>query len=476
MAARRDSRVPAAVSAAAAVADSVIESVASAARDEGVSPQVLQKLKDGWRDRYSELSGFSEEEAALTSNKAASLKRARSLDESDVSAASGSARLNMHDRDGTSSLSEIPDSSSTAAAGTAANDPANADSGGASDAQIAREEREARETATAAAAAAAVCVPGTSRFVSSGTLMGTYDKHVMINKDADRLTVHAQNAVLRGKSRDLVLGSVKCRFSLQLLRDIALTTEDDLKFFTQAPFDEAEAVRKRESRFRDLEAEFEMDMMMPVDPFEGLESSGRSSTLQGFSTDDPFAAVIAAAVALTATTGSSTAVTGTAGAAGAAGAGAGESSDELEDSFEALFTSAPKPASFAGSSTTSGTLAGTAVTGGARPDLQEFIAGTAADMRDSGIAANIMLNMHRTSSPSSSEHIYDAEAEQECNAEFIVEVASTADAGEDSDEGPFYTAVTAAIACCKTAAAAGGNEPSEHELTLSMLYALRFQQ
>eukprot|EP00953_Heterococcus_sp_UTEX-ZZ885_P042281 21499-Heterococcus_DN1.PRE.1 len=39
MAARRDSRVPAAVSAAAAVADSVIESVASAARDEGVSPQ-----------------------------------------------------------------------------------------------------------------------------------------------------------------------------------------------------------------------------------------------------------------------------------------------------------------------------------------------------------------------------------------------------------------------------------------------------
>jgi hypothetical protein len=83
--------------------------------------------------------------------------------------------------------------------------------------------------------------------------------------------------------------------------------------------------------------------------------------------------------------------------------------------------------------------------------------------------------MHRTSSSSSSEYSYDAAAEQEINAELIVEVASTADAGEDSDEGPFYTAVTAATACCKTAAA-GGNELSEHELTLSMMSALRFDQ
>eukprot|EP00953_Heterococcus_sp_UTEX-ZZ885_P042287 21501-Heterococcus_DN1.PRE.1 len=461
MAARRDSRVPAAVSAAAAVADSVIESVASAARDEGVSPQVLQKLKDGWRDRYSELSGFSEEEAALTSNEAASLKRARSLDESDD--CTGSAQLNMHDRDGTSCLTEI----------TAAKDPANTDGGGASNAEMTRGEREAKETAAAPAAAAA-CVQDTARFVSSGILMGTYDKHVMINKDADRLTVHVQNAVLRGKSRDLVLGSIKCTFSLQLLRDIALTTEDDLNFFTQAPFDEAEAVRKRESRFRDLEAEFEMDMVM--DPFEGLESSGRSSALQRFPVevaDDPFAAVLAAALALTATTSSSTAVTATAATAGAVG-GAGASSDE--DSLDALFASATKPTRSSGRSTTSSTFADAAVTGGARPDLQEFIAGTAADMRDSGIAANIMSNMQRTSSSSSSAYSYDTACEQECNAELIAEVASTADAGEDSDEGPFYTAVTAAIACCKTAAAAGGNEPSEHELTLSMLSALRFDQ
>jgi hypothetical protein len=414
-------------------------------------------------DRYNELGGFSEEEAALPSNEAASLKRARPLVESDDS--TGSAQPNMHERDGTSCLNEIPDVTSIAAAGTAAKDPANADGGGASNAQMTRGEREARQTAAAPATSAA-CVPDTAHFVSSGILMGTYDKHVMINKDADRLTVHVQNDVLRGKSRDLVLGSVKCSFSLQLLRDIALTSEDDLNFFKQAPFDEAEAVRKRESRFRDLEAEFEMDMMM--DPVEGLASSGRNSTLQGLSTeldDDPFAAVIAAAVALTATASSCTVVTGTAGAA-AAGAGAGENSDELEDSFEALFTSATKPARSAGRSTTSGTLTGTAATGGARPDLQAFLAAT----------ANNMLYMHRTSSPSSSEYIYDAEAEQECNAELIAEVASTADAGEDSDEGPFYTAVTAATACCKTAAAAGGNEPSEHELTLSMLSALRFDQ
>jgi hypothetical protein len=54
MAARR-ANVPAAVSAAAVVADSVIESVTSAARIEGVSVEVLQKLSAGWRGRYNEL-------------------------------------------------------------------------------------------------------------------------------------------------------------------------------------------------------------------------------------------------------------------------------------------------------------------------------------------------------------------------------------------------------------------------------------
>jgi hypothetical protein len=458
MTARRDTRVPAAISAAAAVADSVMLSVASAAREEGLSLELLQKLRDGWRDRYNELSGFMEAETALTSSEAASLKRARSLDESDD--CTGSAQLNMHDRDGTSCLTEI----------TAANDPAYADGGGASNAQMTRGEREAKETAAAPAAAAA-CVPDTARFVSSGILMGTYDKHVMINKDADRLTVHVQNAVLRGKSRDLVLGSVKCSFSLQLLRDIALKTEDDLNFLARAPFDEAEALRKRE--FREFEAEFEMDMMM--DPFEEDEGGGRSRASQGFPVElaeDPFAAVLAAAVALTATSSSSTAATATAGAAtaGAASSGSGD-----VDSFEAFIASAIRPR-VAGGSTTRNTFTGAAAAGGASPDLQAFIAGTAADMRDSVIADNIMSNMHRTSSSSSSEYSYDAEADQECNAELIAGVASTADAGEDSDEGPFYTAVAAATACCKTAAAAGGNEPSEHELTLSMLYALRFDQ
>jgi hypothetical protein len=154
------------------------------------------------------------------------------------------------------------------------------------------------------AAAAAACALDTSRFGSNELLMGTYDKHVKINKDADKMTVRVQHAVLRGESRDFVLGSVKCILSLELLKDMPLAAEDDVQFFKQAPLDEAEAAKDRERR----EAQFFRDMMM-----REQESSGGSSSMSGGSAeseDDPFGLMLRAAEA--ADTGATTA-TATAG-------------------------------------------------------------------------------------------------------------------------------------------------------------------
>jgi hypothetical protein len=95
---------------------------------------------------------------------------------------------------------------------------------------------------------------------------------------------------------------------------------------------------------------------------------------------------------------------------------------------------------------------------------------------DSDSADDMLDNMiDGSSSSDDSEYSYNAGVEHEANVELIVAMAATADSGEDSDDDPMYTAVAAATAC-GAAAAADGHVPSEHELTLSMLSALRFDQ
>eukprot|EP00953_Heterococcus_sp_UTEX-ZZ885_P042282 21499-Heterococcus_DN1.PRE.2 len=296
----RKARVAAASSTAAAVANTVIDSViASGAAQLHLSDEVLEKLRVGWRDLYNELSGFTEEEIAREG-----AGRKRTLSSSDENGVrDGASDVDQRDEAATAPTaaaaaaagSDSDDNSSTGASDSAAasNGAAAAGGGGGSatamsapapyvvgtpapfmpappqvvdDSERRRQnhleatkrrrvqaagkaQREARK-ASLAAAAQAPPVPVTAPFVADGILMGTFSRRIRGNKEDNTLTVYVENALLRGKSRDLVFGSVKCSLRLEQLRDMRLDSEEDIAFFARAPAEEAVAEQEREEKLR----------------------------------------------------------------------------------------------------------------------------------------------------------------------------------------------------------------------------------
>jgi hypothetical protein len=293
----RKARVAAASSAAAAVANTVIDSViASGAAQLHLSDEVLEKLRVGWRDLYNELSGFTEEEIAREG-----AGRKRTLSSSDENGVrDGASDVDQRDEAAAAPTaaaaaagSDSEDNSSTGASDSAAASNGAAGGGGGSATAVSapapyvvgtpapfmpappqvvddserrrqnhleatkrrrvqaagKAQREARK-ASLAAAAEAPPVPVTAPFVADGILMGTFSRRIRGNKEDNTLTVYVENALLRGKSRDLVFGSVKCSLRLEQLRDMRLDSEEDIAFFARAPAEEAVAEQEREEKLR----------------------------------------------------------------------------------------------------------------------------------------------------------------------------------------------------------------------------------
>jgi hypothetical protein len=326
----RKARVAAASSAAAAVANTVIDSViASGAAQLHLSDEVLEKLRVGWRDLYNELSGFTEEEIAQEG-----AGRKRTLSSSDENG--------VHDGVSDPDLRDEADTAPTAAAPTAAAAAAGSDSEdnsstGASDSAAAsngataagggggsatavsapapyvvgtptpfmpappqvvddserrrqnhleatkrrrvqaagKAQREARK-ASLAAASQAPPVPVTAPFVAGGILMGTFSRRIRGNKEDNTLTVYVENALLRGKSRDLVFGSVKCSLRLEQLRDMRLDSEEDIAFFARAPAEEAVAEQERKEKLRRETGELDFTDVFDDEPAAALSAAAEA--------------------------------------------------------------------------------------------------------------------------------------------------------------------------------------------------------
>eukprot|EP00953_Heterococcus_sp_UTEX-ZZ885_P042285 21500-Heterococcus_DN1.PRE.2 len=324
----RKARVAAASSTAAAVANTVIDSViASGAAQLHLSDEVLEKLRVGWRDLYNELSGFTEEEIA---REGAGRKRIlSSSDENGVR--DGVSDPDLRDEADTAPTaaaltaaaaaaagSDSEDNSSTGASDSAAasNGAAAAAGGGGSATAVSapapyvvgtpapfmpappqvvddserrrqnhleatkrrrvqaagKAQREARK-ASLAAAAQAPPVPVTAPFVADGILMGTFSMRIRGNKEDNTLTVYVENALLRGKSRDLVFGSVKCSLRLEQLRDMRLDSEEDIAFFARAPAEEAVAEQERFEKLRRETGELDFTDVFDDEPAAALSAA-----------------------------------------------------------------------------------------------------------------------------------------------------------------------------------------------------------
>jgi hypothetical protein len=281
----RKARVPTAISAAAAVTNRVIDSViASGSAKLQLSDEVLEKLRIGWRDRYNEISGFTEEEIAQEN-----AERKRSLSSSD----DHGVRDGGSDPDLSEDADQLPSAAAAAGNGAAAAGgggdavPAPAASIGLGSAapfmpappaavettelrrqkriekakmmraRIAAKAEKAARKAALEAAAKAPPVPVTEKFTADCLLMGTYTQHVRSNREDDTMVVRVENAMLRGKSRDFVLGSVKCLLRLEQLHDMPHTSEEDLDFFARAPAEEAVLEQERLENERQKKGELD---------------------------------------------------------------------------------------------------------------------------------------------------------------------------------------------------------------------------